>query len=84
MFRTPNPQPPANPKARRRTSHERCAACLLLAALLLTQIAAALGYSPRLGASLNGVRRAASQLSRKLHNGEYRLATSRRPAAVWV
>jgi hypothetical protein len=52
---------------------ERCAACLVLAALLLAQVAMATGHPPRLGPSLNGVRRAASLLAQKLHAGENRL-----------
>lgn len=74
------PPTPAGKQRKRRVYGERCAACLILIALLLAQSAALTGHAPRLGPALNGVRRAASLLSRKLHDGEYRLG-SRRPAA---
>ncbi len=56
-----------------RCSSEQFVAGLVLAALIAGQIAALGGHPPRLGPSLNGVRRAATQLSRKLIKGEARI-----------
>ena len=62
-----------------RCSSEQLVAGLVLAALIASHIVALGGHPPRVGPSLNGVRRAATQLSRKLIKGEMRLiaATAR-------
>jgi hypothetical protein len=55
---------------------ETLLATVFLVALLIGQASAATGHAPLLGPAVNGVRRAASQLSRKLCKGENRLQHS--------
>jgi hypothetical protein len=62
--------------ARSCADRETLLATVFLVALLIGQASAATGHAPLVGPAVNGVRRAASQLSRKLCKGEDRLRRS--------
>ena len=62
--------------ARSCADRETLLATVVLAALIVGQASAATGHAPLIGPAVNGVRRAASQLSRKLCKGEHRLRHS--------